>query len=126
MKCHAVAKEGGLVGPSLDGVGLKYNREDLMTSILEPSKTIANGYETVLIATNAGKSVSGVFKGESGDGVMYADAEGKMFTVAKKDIDEKSFSPISMMPNGLNEGMTLQDFADIIAYLEARREEKPK
>jgi hypothetical protein len=42
----------------------------------------------------------------------------------KKDVDDRAFSPLSMMPNGLNEGMTLQDFADVIAFLEARREEK--
>jgi hypothetical protein len=30
------------------------------------------------------------------------------------------------MPNGLNDGMTLQDFADVVAYLEARREEPKK
>jgi hypothetical protein len=28
------------------------------------------------------------------------------------------------MPNGLSDGMTLQDFADLVAFLEARREEK--
>ena len=51
-----------------------------------------------------------------------ADAEGKALRVLKKDIEERSFSPVSVMPNGLNEGLTLQDFADVVAYLEARRE----
>ena len=30
----------------------------------------------------------------------------------------------STMPNGLSDGMTLQDVADILTFLEARREEK--
>ena len=47
MKCHAVDGKGGVVGPDLAGIGLKYKREDLMTSVLEPSKVIAQGYETV-------------------------------------------------------------------------------
>jgi hypothetical protein len=34
------------------------------------------------------------------------------------------FSSVSTMPNGRSDGMTLQDFADVIAFLEARREEK--
>jgi putative heme-binding domain-containing protein len=123
-KCHAVAGQGGQVGPDLAGIALKYKREDLMTSVLEPSKVIAQGYETIVISTTKGKTISGVFKGETADAVNLADAEGKMLSVAKKDIDERAFSPISMMPNGLNEGMTLQDFADVIAYLEARREEQ--
>jgi HEAT repeat protein/glucose/arabinose dehydrogenase len=36
VKCHAVAGKGGQVGPDLAGIGLKYNREDLATAILEP------------------------------------------------------------------------------------------
>ncbi len=106
------------------GIGLRYQREDLMTAILEPSKQIANGYETVVITTTDGKQLIGVFKGETGDAVNLMDAEGKLHTIAKKDIDERRISPISTMPNGLNDGMTLQDFADLLAFLEARREEK--
>jgi putative heme-binding domain-containing protein len=126
VKCHSVGGQGGTVGPAIDGIGAKYAREELMTSVLEPSKTIANGYETIIITTVQGKALQGVFKGETGDAVNYADADGKLHSVPKKDIDEKAFSPVSTMPNGLNEGMTLQDFADLIAFLEARREEPKK
>jgi putative membrane-bound dehydrogenase-like protein len=124
IKCHAVGGQGGQVGPDLAGIGLRYNREDLMTSILEPSKVIAQGYETIVIETTKGQTLTGVFKGESGDAVNLTDAEGKPHRVAKNDIEERTFSPVSTMPNGLSDGMTLQDFTDIIAFLEARREEK--
>jgi putative heme-binding domain-containing protein len=123
VKCHAVAGEGGRVGPDLAGIALKYKREDLMTSVLEPSKTIAQGYETIVLSLTNGKTVTGVFKGESADIVNLADAEGKALTILKKDIESRVFSPVSTMPNGLSDGMTLQDFADLIAFLEARREE---
>jgi putative membrane-bound dehydrogenase-like protein len=124
VKCHAVGGQGGLVGPDLAGIGLKYNREDLMTSILEPSKVIAQGYETVNVYTKSGKTLIGVFKGETADAIRLADAEGKEHVVPKSDIEEKNFSPVSVMPNGLSDGMTLQDFADVIAFLEARKEKK--
>jgi putative heme-binding domain-containing protein len=124
VKCHAVEGKGGAVGPDLAGIALKYQREDLMTSVLEPSKVIAQGYETINISLKSGKSLTGVFKGETADAIRLADADGKEHTIPKSDIDDKAFSPISMMPNGLNDGMTLQDFADLIAYLEARKEKK--
>jgi putative membrane-bound dehydrogenase-like protein len=123
VKCHAVGSEGGRVGPDLAGIALKYKREDLMTSVLEPSKTIAQGYETIVVTLTNGKTLTGVFKGESADAVNLADAEGKTHSLAKKDIEERFFSPVSTMPNGLSDGMTLQDFTDLIAFLEARREE---
>ncbi len=124
VKCHAVAGRGGQVGPEMAGIGLRYKREELMTSILEPSKVIAQGYETLVVTTTAGRTLTGVFKGETADAINLTDAEGKAHSVLKKNVEERAFSPVSTMPNGLNEGMTLQDFADLIAYLEARREEK--
>jgi putative membrane-bound dehydrogenase-like protein len=124
IKCHSVAGEGGKVGPDLAGIALKYKREDLMTSVLEPSKVIAQGYETIIIMTTRGQTITGVFKGETAEAINVMDKDGKALVVLKKDVDERKFSPISTMPNGLNEGMTLQDFADVIAFLEARREEK--
>ncbi len=123
-KCHAVSGKGGAVGPDLAGIALKYNREDLMTSVLEPSKVIAQGYETINIFTKSGKALTGVFNGETADAIRFADADGKEHLVPKTDIEEKSFSPVSVMPNGLNDGMSLQDFADVIAYLDARKEKK--
>jgi putative heme-binding domain-containing protein len=94
-----------------------------MTSILEPSRVIAQGYETIVLTTVKGKTLTGVFKGETGDAVNLADAEGKMHAIPKREVDERSFSPVSMMPNGLSDGMTLEDFADLLAYLEERREQ---
>ncbi|HVS36340.1 MAG TPA: c-type cytochrome, partial [Gemmataceae bacterium] len=125
IKCHAVSGEGGQVGPDLAGIALKYKREDLMTSVLEPSKVIAQGYETIIIDTQQGTTLTGVFKGETADSVSLADKDGKLIVTPKKEIDARRFSPVSTMPNGLNDGMTLQDFADVIAFLEARKEEKP-
>jgi putative membrane-bound dehydrogenase-like protein len=124
IKCHAVGGDGGRVGPDLAGIALKYKREELMTSVLEPSKTIAQGYETIVLTLKSGKTLTGVFKGESADTVNLADNDGKEHAIAKTEIDERFFSPVSTMPNGLNDGMSLQDFADLIAFLEARREER--
>jgi putative heme-binding domain-containing protein len=124
VKCHALNGQGGQVGPDLAGIALKYKRDDLMTSILEPSKAIAQGYETIVVTTAQGTTLTGVFKGETADAVHLMDNEGKTHSVPKKEIEERSFSPVSTMPNGLSDGMTLQDFADLVAFLEARREEK--
>ena len=123
-KCHAVGGEGGKVGPDLAGIGGKYNRDDLMTAILEPSKVIAQGYETVVILTKKGTQLTGVFKGETADAVRLTDNEGKEHAVPKSQIEEKSFSPVSTMPNGLSDGMTRQDFADLVAFLANSKEKK--
>ena len=45
VKCHAVGKEGGTVGPELTTVGAKYPRDELIASVLYPSAKISSGFE---------------------------------------------------------------------------------
>lgn len=126
IKCHAVSGAGGKVGPDLVGIGTKYPREELIRSILEPSQRIANGYDTGVVMTADGTVVTGVLKLESPEAIELMTADGKNVRIADDDIDDFKRSPLSSMPNGIQEGMTLQDFADIVAYLESLKiAEKP-
>lgn len=122
VKCHAVSGTGGKVGPDLIGIGARYPRDELMRSILEPSNRIANGYDVMTVITNDGKSLTGILKLDSPEAVELMTVEGKQIRIPNADIDEKLKSPVSLMPNGLKDGMTLQDFADIVAYLESLKQ----
>lgn len=122
VKCHAVSGTGGKVGPDLVGIGARYPRDELMRSVLEPSNRIANGYDVMTVITNDGKSLTGILKLDSPEAVELMTVEGKQIRIANADIDEKLKSPVSLMPNGLKDGMTLQDFADIVAYLESLKQ----
>ena len=124
-KCHAVGGQGGAVGPELSSVGAKYPKDELITAVLYPSAKISSGYEPVVIALGDGRVVTGIIKGETPDAVEVDDAEGKRVHVLKKDIDERKAGDVSLMPNGLAEGLTRQDFADLIAYLETLKDVKP-
>jgi len=84
VKCHRIGKEGGEVGPDLSGIGLKYNRNQLIENVLYPSKQILDGYEVTVIETKAGLSINGIVRAESGDELTLIDAEGKKHTVKKK------------------------------------------
>lgn len=118
VKCHAVGGKGGKVGPDLVGIATKYPREELIRSILEPSARIANGFDTGVVVTSEGKVLTGVLKLDSPEAVELTLPDGKTVRIPAAEIDEKSRSPVSTMPNGLKDGMSLQDFADIVAYLE--------
>ena len=124
LKCHAVSGQGGLVGPELTSVGAKYPKEELIASVLYPSAKISSGYEPVLVATTDGKIINGIIKGENADAIEIEDADAKRLKIAKADIDERKRGEISIMPNGLAEGLTPQDFADLIAYLETLKDVK--
>ena len=122
VKCHAVGGQGGAVGPELTSVGAKYPKDEIITAVLYPSAKISSGYEPVVIALADGRVVTGIVKGETAEAVEVEDAEAKRQSIPKADIDERKPSPVSLMPNGLAEGLSRQDFADLVAYLETLRD----
>ena len=127
VKCHSIGDKGeAKVGPNLLGVGQKYPREELVRSVLEPSNRIVSGYELTVIVTSAGQVVQGIVKSETEEGVELTQADAKVVTIKKSEIDDQTRSNISAMPNGLEKGMSLADFADIVAYLEAQKQAAPK
>lgn len=119
VKCHAVAGQGGKVGPDLLGVGGKYPRDELIRSVLEPSSRILSGYEVTIVNTTDGRTLEGIVVQRRADRLDLVDVQGKRVAIPKRDIEEEVRSQLSLMPSGLKDGLTLDDFADIIAYLES-------
>jgi putative heme-binding domain-containing protein len=121
-KCHRVRGEGGDVGPDLLGVGAKYNRQQLIEAVLYPSKQILDGYRQTAIVTDEGAVLTGIVRGETDEVVNLVDAEGKKHALAKDRIDQREEGNCSVMPDGLNSGLSLADFSDIVSYLESLKE----
>jgi putative heme-binding domain-containing protein len=119
--CHKVSGQGGEVGPDLSQIGGKFDRTHLIESILDPSAEILQGYQSSVIETKAGRSVTGIVKSESKTAVTLMDAAGKLITIAVDDIVSRAVSKVSLMPAGLADGMTPAEFTDLIAYLETLR-----
>ena len=122
-KCHAVGGKSSKLGPDLLGVGLKYPRRELIRSVLEPSNRILTDYDLTVVLTSSGKVYQGIVTGVSPKQLDLVDAEGKTVSIPADDIEEKQPSPLSPMPNGLADGMSLQDFSDIIAYLQSLKQQ---
>ena len=121
-KCHKVRNEGSDVGPDLASVGGKYNRAQLIESLLFPSKQILDGYRQTIVGMSDGRILSGIVRGDTPEELTLIDAEGKKHVLPKKQIEEAKLSDLSLMPEGLNTGMSLQDFADVIAFLESLKD----
>lgn len=122
IKCHVVAGQGGAVGPELSGVAAKYPREELIASVLYPSARISSGYEPIVVATADGRVLTGLIKVDNAEGLEIEDAESKRIKIPRADIEDRKASDVSLMPNGIVEGISPQDFADLIAYLETLKD----
>jgi putative membrane-bound dehydrogenase-like protein len=117
IKCHRVAGEGGDVGPDLTTAGTQFGRAELAESILYPSKAIREGYQRVEVETKNDETFEGLVKAESNEWLTLRDASGTNRQISKADIKDRRNSQLSLMPEGLETGMPLQDFTDLVAYL---------
>ncbi len=118
--CHREGESGQGLGPDLAAVGKTAAGALVVEAILEPSKTIRKGYETVAVVTKEGKTLTGRLVEERPDAVVLRESgpQGKSITIARADIDERRDKGPSLMPEGLvNQLGSRQQFLDLVRYL---------
>lgn len=116
LSCHAIAGAGGLVGPDMTSIGASAQVDYLVESILNPNKAVKEGYHAMKINTSAGKVYTGIKIREADGKLTLRTVEDKEITVADKDIEEKAASR-SLMPDGLADQFTRQEFIDLVRFL---------
>ena len=116
-KCHSIDGSAKKAGPDLSAVGDAFARRDIIASILTPSATISPGYGTVIVETKGGVEYQGILKRSTDTEIQLMGADGKLVTVAKNDIKQQGGTTTSLMPEGLQVGLSLQDFTDLMDYL---------
>jgi len=116
-KCHMPRGERSRVGPNLSGVNNR-GKETLLSHILEPSGAIEARYTNYILVTRDGYVHDGMLAGET-PGTVTLRGELQDVTVLRENIQELRASTVSLMPDGLEETMTRQELADVIAYLRA-------
>jgi putative heme-binding domain-containing protein len=120
-QCHSVDGRGGKVGPDLFAIGDKFGRRELIEAVLSPSASIAVGYETTIVRTRAGEVYDGIIKEATDAGLGLIGADGQLVRIPTVDIEERRTSALSMMPQGLQNALTFQEFADLVDYLASLR-----
>ncbi|MFO0844653.1 MAG: PVC-type heme-binding CxxCH protein [Gemmataceae bacterium] len=117
LKCHTVRGVGGQVGPDLSMIGKKASRENLIESILYPSKAIADQYVQWVVQTSKGVTVQGLLVEETPDAVVLRDAEGRDTRIRKAEIESRDKSPKSIMPEDTISQLREEDLLDLVEYL---------
>jgi putative heme-binding domain-containing protein len=119
-KCHMTGEKQSPLGPDLADLGDKITDVHLVESLLYPSKSIRDGFQTVHLVTVDGKARSGMMVSENDDQIVLRDAANLQsnIVIAKDDIDARSNSKISMMPDGLVSTLkSPREFLDLLSYL---------
>lgn len=120
VRCHKVGGTGGEVGPDLTKAAADKKRDYLLEALVLPNKTIAKGFETVVIRDFDGQTHTGIVKLENGDRVELMTAEGKLVMIAKENIEARKEGK-SAMPEDLIKRLSKSELRDLVEFLAGQR-----
>lgn len=115
--CHQYGSLGENVGPVLTEIQRK-SREALLHDILDPNAAVDTRYLNHRVSTTDGKVITGIVDQETDLEVSLRQMGGQQVTISKKDISDFTSLGISLMPEGLENGLSTQDLADLLAFLQ--------
>ena len=118
IACHTVNKDEAQRGPYLGNIADTYKRRELAEMILDPNKTLAQGFVTNLFELVDGSTQMGFVTTEAADKVVIRNIAAQEITIKTDDIKKRDKLPISLMPPGLMMGFTAKEFASLLDYLQ--------
>jgi putative heme-binding domain-containing protein len=119
--CHTIGARGTALGPDLSAIGKLRGREDLLESILEPSRRIEPKYAAYIAQTADGRALTGLLVRRDESAVVLRDGQNKEIILAAKDVEVLQPARLSLMPDGQLAGLAAQEAADLLEYLASRR-----
>jgi putative heme-binding domain-containing protein len=127
VKCHRFQSEGEGVGPDLTSVRRRFQRKEIVESIVYPSQVISDQYRMVQVETKEGQVYVGMpIPGSSkNDKLVLLLSDTTKLEIPKSRIEEQTTSKISVMPAGLLDPLSLQEVADLLAFLETSKFNAP-
>ncbi|MCL6260169.1 HEAT repeat domain-containing protein [Aquiflexum sp. TKW24L] len=121
MRCHAYDDMGGNVGPSINGIGRKLSRQEILESLIDPSKRIAPGYGIAMLELNNGRAINGVLEKETNSSVLIKMGNNPDTLIQKKDIKTQKMAA-SSMPD-MKAILSRREIRDLVSYLVTLKED---
>ena len=115
--CHAVGYLGGDIGPDLTRIGRIRTNRDILEAILFPNVSFVRSFEPTVIITNDGQVHNGVVKNETNQEIVLALDAQKIIRIPQNKVEQRYPSTVSIMPEGLEKQLSLQDVADLLTFL---------
>ena len=115
-QCHAIAGTGGWLAPDLSSIGATAQLDYLINSVLDPNKDIKDGYDGYTVVTKSGDVYSGIKVLQDSSHLVLRDNEHQAIPIPLSEVKAQRSSG-SLMPNGLSDPLTHQEFLDLIKFL---------
>jgi putative heme-binding domain-containing protein len=117
ISCHRLGGQGFVLGPDLVTVK-STGKEKMLVNILDPNREVRPDFASYLVETKDDESYIGLVVNETGAAVTLRQAYGKEDVIRRANIRKMQSSSQSLMPEGLEAGLTPQDVSDLLEYIE--------
>lgn len=117
VACHALDANGPALGPFMGQIGSIMSPDQIATAILRPSDTISQGFQSIVLTMKDGSIRTGFATETTADKIVLRDPAGAVTTIATADVKEEKHINVSMMPEGLANALSLDDFSALVHFL---------
>jgi putative membrane-bound dehydrogenase-like protein len=115
-QCHRLGGEGFSVGPDLTTIR-NDGKAKALVNILDPNREVAANFVAYLVETRSGESLLGILAGDTATSVTVRQPFGKDTVMLRSDVKRIESQQLSLMPEGLEEGLKPQDLADLLEFV---------
>jgi putative heme-binding domain-containing protein len=124
MNCHKLRGEGHDVGPSLETVQHR-SPQEILIHVLDPNREVSPQFLDYTVRLNDGRVLTGLIAGETDGGRTLRRAQAQEDNIPRSEIEDITSSGKSLMPEGVEQKITPQEMADLIAYLRTSNQSAP-
>ena len=115
-KCHRINGIGHNVGPDISDTRARA-RDALLYDILDPNRRVDPQFTEYIVVTTDGRTFNGLLKAESPDSIILRQPEGREETILRSDIEDLKATNKSLMPEGIERDVTVEQMADVLEFL---------
>jgi putative membrane-bound dehydrogenase-like protein len=115
VRCHTIGKQVSTIGPPLDGIAGRLDRQELLQALVEPSARLAPGFGSVALTLGNGQRLEGVLHEETGTTLTMEDGANVRHRIEKSLILSRTNLPSAMPPMGAI--LTAAELRDVVEYL---------
>lgn len=117
--CHRLNNQGHDVGPNL--ATIRHRRADeILTAILDPNREVGPNFMQYAVAVDDGRVLAGMIVQEFGPSLTLKRAENKEDVILRRNITEISGTGLSLMSEGLEKKITVDEMIDLLAFLRGK------
>ncbi len=113
--CHKFFDAGGAIGPNITG-SQRTNLDYLLHTLIDPSAAVAKDFQMHIIETSSGRVITGLIVAEAPAAITVQTVNEKV-VVPKSEIESRTPSPLSMMPEGMLSTLSTDHVRALFAYL---------